>query len=536
MNDGGTSGDGEAPAHGSRAGAWVAVGSIALLLAVTMFLVVRYTGIVEYAQRNEAELNPFSKAAQARRDAGPYLRRGLAKKRAGDLDGAIEEYTNAIEIDPDNSFAHLDRGYAWELKGNAEKAIADYDEAIKLKPEDPQAYFYRGLVKKQKWDLEGAIADFDTELKLEPGNYYGHLDRGMARAGMGNMSGAMEDFNRAVEINPGKPDAYTSRGDWKRTQGDFDGAMRDCEKLIVLRPRDAEGYIARGNLRMLRQEMDGAIADFNKAVELDPARATTYLERARCKTVQGDADGAIADCDKAIAMQPRYSRAYSHRGYSKMLKQDFTGALEDVTKSIALFPSNFEAYETRAGIKYATGDSDGALADMNQAIEASKGRSGTAFHERGCIHYDRREFPAALSDFNKAAGLHNVSIEDVDYTYFRIYLTRSLMNEHAREDLAAYLSKRKALAIGDDWPLKIGRFLTGRMPEGDLIAAAQDSDAYRGRGKLCEAWFYVGSQHLIDGDKAIAQEDFKKSMATNRADFVEYESAAANLKFLEAGQ
>lgn len=48
--------------------------------------------------------------------------RGVARKAKGDLDGAIVDYTRAIEIDPKRAQAYVDRA-------NARKARGDLDEA-----------------------------------------------------------------------------------------------------------------------------------------------------------------------------------------------------------------------------------------------------------------------------------------------------------------------------------------------------------------------------------------------------------------------
>jgi lipoprotein NlpI len=52
------------------------------------------------------------------------------------------------------------------------------------------------------------------------------------------------------------------------------------------------------------------------------------------------------------------------------------------------------------------------------------------------------------------------------------------------------------------------------------------------QGKIHEK--YVRSKRLLAGDKAPAMDYFQKSVATNMKDYVEYTSAMAELKFLNA--
>ncbi len=55
-------------------------------------------------------------------------------------------------------------------------------------------------------------------------------------------------------------------------------------------------------------------------------------------------------------------------------------------------------------------------------------------------------------------------------------------------------------------------------------------------GQQCEAYFYAGSKQLLEGHEAVAEDYFRKSLATKRADYLEYASAAAELKFLTQGK
>jgi len=47
-------------------------------------------------------------------------------------------------------------------------ALANYTKAIQLRPDYARAYYNRGLVKFNKNDLEGALADFTKAIELNP--------------------------------------------------------------------------------------------------------------------------------------------------------------------------------------------------------------------------------------------------------------------------------------------------------------------------------------------------------------------------------
>ena len=91
----------------------------------------------------------------------------MRSKRKGDLDGAIADYTKAIELKPDDAGAYNNRGNAKQTKGDLDGAIADYTKAIELKPDDAGAYCNRAAWRKAKGDLGGALADYNKAIELQ---------------------------------------------------------------------------------------------------------------------------------------------------------------------------------------------------------------------------------------------------------------------------------------------------------------------------------------------------------------------------------
>ena len=83
--------------------------------------------------------------------------RGNAREAKGDLDGAIAEYTRAIELDPRYADAYLNRANTQADKGDMGHAIADYNRALEINPALARAYAGRGGVKG---DLDGALSDY----------------------------------------------------------------------------------------------------------------------------------------------------------------------------------------------------------------------------------------------------------------------------------------------------------------------------------------------------------------------------------------
>jgi len=140
--------------------------------------------------------------------AKQLINEGVARYEKGDLDGAIADYTKAIELDPRNAAAYNNRGAARKNKGDVDGAIADYDKAIELDPRYVRAYANRGLARRKKGDLDEAIADYTKALELDPRDADAYHNRGVARGYKGDVDGTIADYTKAVELDPQDAEAY----------------------------------------------------------------------------------------------------------------------------------------------------------------------------------------------------------------------------------------------------------------------------------------------------------------------------------------
>src|SRR2546423_1794714 len=96
----------------------------------------------------------WSVQAQTPTTPHDYNNRGDARFAKGDHDGAIADYTKAIEIDPRVAGPYAGRGLARQAKGDLDGAIADYTKAIEIDPHLALAYYYRGVARLANSDLD----------------------------------------------------------------------------------------------------------------------------------------------------------------------------------------------------------------------------------------------------------------------------------------------------------------------------------------------------------------------------------------------
>jgi tetratricopeptide (TPR) repeat protein len=116
--------------------------------------------------RKAAELGDAEAKNEYDGMAKRYFSRGDAYYNKGNYDQAIEDYTKAINFNPDSAIEYCYRGDAYKNKGNYDQAIADYTKAISFDPNNMEAYFGRGVAYKSKGNYDLAIADYNKAITL----------------------------------------------------------------------------------------------------------------------------------------------------------------------------------------------------------------------------------------------------------------------------------------------------------------------------------------------------------------------------------
>ncbi|MBP5973329.1 tetratricopeptide repeat protein, partial [Brasilonema sp. CT11] len=98
-----------------------------------------------------------------------------------------------------------------EYKG----AIKDYTQALQIDPNNANTYGRRGDARAKLKDYQGAIEDYTQALRIDSNSAISAInyrERGNVRYDLGDKQGAMEDYTQALRINPNNANAYNNRG------------------------------------------------------------------------------------------------------------------------------------------------------------------------------------------------------------------------------------------------------------------------------------------------------------------------------------
>ncbi len=206
------------------------------------------------------------------------MARGVERTKKGDWDGAVDDCTRAIELDPALSSAWENRGFARSKRGDRDGALADCSRAIELAGDSASPWATRCSVRCGALDWDGALADASKAIELDPGLARAWADRALARANKKDWDGSLADSSRAIELDSKLARGWTNRAAVRFSVKDWDGAIADGSRAIELDPGSAPAWFARGMARLGKRDLAGT-ADLERYIELEPEGVNAQTAR-----------------------------------------------------------------------------------------------------------------------------------------------------------------------------------------------------------------------------------------------------------------
>lgn len=133
-------------------------------------------------------------------DQGLYFR-GLARSAAGDHELAIDDYSKALNINPDY-LTYYQRGKSCFAIGRYEAAVQDFSIALRIRPRFADAVLYRAKAYYHSGEGLLALEDLNQASILLSGSAEVHYYRGLVNRVLQNEAAAKEDFDIALRLNP----------------------------------------------------------------------------------------------------------------------------------------------------------------------------------------------------------------------------------------------------------------------------------------------------------------------------------------------
>lgn len=295
-------------------------------------------------------------------NAKQFYKAGINFRESNKNKDAIEQFTKAIELDPDYVDAYIERAYSYENNnqlnlafedfkralvfetkseeifynaarisyntGNHEEAEAYVEKAIELRHKYLAAYQLQTNIKLMLDKLDDAQVSSSKALALKD-NDVNHYLAGQVAEKMNNLNLAEEEYVKAISKNRKFVEAYIALASLRIKLNKLGQAMNDCNMAINLDNNNTEAYLVRSKVSVKKLDYPKAIDDISRNILLKPDDKQMYLIRGNYYQEFTQHQNAISDFTKVIMLDDKASEAYYQRAYSYEQIGNFKAAIKD---------------------------------------------------------------------------------------------------------------------------------------------------------------------------------------------------------------
>ncbi len=350
----------------------------------------------------EAEKSFSAALRHAPRNADALYWRARVRQDLGDLDGAIEDISMAVAIDPAPLF-RMRRVYINIARGEIDAADRELDGVWAEETNESDKHYLKGRIQAARGEHAAAVVSFDAAvaadkdatlsiyegamslralgqnekaeqrfsdvLKRWPEDSYTYYMRSAVRLDLGDADGALEDANAAIRFDPDSSEAYRRRAQVYAQKMLYARSEADCRMALEIDPDNVDAHQECAWAAWALDALDRALADYDALLARYPFDVALIGERAELLYEIGRRDEALSEAERAVKMQPMSSAALRHRG--AVFDQDgrYRSAFADYSRAIGADPQDGWSYQLRAGWYLEQGLFAQGLADCETMAE-----------------------------------------------------------------------------------------------------------------------------------------------------------------------
>ncbi|HEU4994982.1 MAG TPA: tetratricopeptide repeat protein [Gemmatimonadaceae bacterium] len=150
-----------------------------------------------FATPNSFWADVLAKAPSSR----AHLNYGVALMKDGDMQGALREFHQSLDLAPFWYYTHINMGVAYQHIGQTDSARVHYDHAVQYDQYSGQALTWRGEFRLAQRDFSGARDDFASSMKLGLQRYRNAKGLATAYAGLGLIDSSLAQTDTLLAID-----------------------------------------------------------------------------------------------------------------------------------------------------------------------------------------------------------------------------------------------------------------------------------------------------------------------------------------------
>lgn len=272
-----------------------------------------------------------------------------------------------MELDAGRAEGHICLGVVDHSIGLYKQAVKDFSDAIQIDPQDGRAYRGRAAAYTREDRIAEAEKDYLQSIRINPENWRGYSGLGQLYFNQGRYGEAVSHYQMAVERKPDSSALHSSLGAAYQQMGLYDKSAHEFQAAIRLKP-DFQGYENLGTSLLNARHYQEAIQNFQMALALDSQNHLGYGALARAYSCAGQQEPAQTNYQRAIALAKEKLQMNPDDGEVNLMLGVYYGMLGQQNTALAYLDSAQQSQPDGPEVAFWTGVVHLRLGDRAAAV------------------------------------------------------------------------------------------------------------------------------------------------------------------------
>jgi Flp pilus assembly protein TadD len=239
-------------------------------------------------------------------------------KRGGSLNlSQAEAYLKeAVERHPMDPEPHSGLGVIYEKRGRLSDAVNEYQQALDLNPSfsEAQRNFVvagrkYGMALADAGNLSEALEMFERVLAIDASDVDARREAGYVLLALGRASDAVAQMTEVVRLAPGSADAHGGLADAWRAVGARKDALQEYARAVALAPTSVGWRNDLGSTLLSEGRVEEAEREFRQVLRYDSQSALAHLNLGLALARGGEVSEARHELELAVRLDPSLEAA-----------------------------------------------------------------------------------------------------------------------------------------------------------------------------------------------------------------------------------
>jgi tetratricopeptide (TPR) repeat protein len=371
----------------------------------------------------------------------------LANSLAGlkDLDGAVSELEQAIELNPDRGSTYSNLGQLELGRGRRDAAEQAFKRAVELSPKTASSHLALGSFYWSTARLPEAEGEIVAALKVEPDNVLALRSAAMFFLATNRGAEAEPHLRRVYELTKNTSAAFALvdyyvlqnkvsaardlleplTNDPKarysaiarlamldRAAGHSADGYRRLDSILASDPKQLQALILKSNFLFEDRKLDDALAAATAAVDAHRDALAAYLALGRVQAARNQTDAAIGAYQEAVRLNPLATGAKVALARLQLAKGQPDSSVAMAQDALKAEPANADARLVLVEAMIQKGNFEEAQRDLDVLLK--KYPNASAVHvQAGMLLGRKQQYPDARREFERALQLTPGSLQAI---------------------------------------------------------------------------------------------------------------------------